>query len=153
MRSEGPAEDIAAIEALIARQFGSLNWAPGSSGDWATFAADFSAEASLYPSARPARPQAVSAFVERMKGLSETTLTTFQEQVTGTHIQVFGSIAVAVVACEMTENAVEVNRNVEMMLLVKDEGAWRIVSQAWDRADASRPVPDYLTRQASQHQS
>jgi Putative lumazine-binding len=70
-----------------------------------------------------------------------------------TQIQVFGSIAVAVVACEMTENAVEVSRNVEMMLLVKDEGAWRIVSQAWDRADAARALPDYLTRQPSQHQS
>jgi hypothetical protein len=142
MQSEGPAEEIAAIEALIARQFGSLNWAPGSFGDWTTFAADFSTEAVLYPSARPVRPQSVSAFVERMKRLSETTLTTFHERVLAAQIRVFGSIAVAIVACEMTENAVEVNRNVEMMLLVKDEGAWRIVSQAWDRVDPSRPIPE-----------
>jgi hypothetical protein len=146
MQSEGPAEDISAIEALIARQFGSLNWAPGSSGDWTTFAADFSTEAALYPSARPARPQSVSAFVERMKRLSETTLTTFHERVLATQIQVFGSVAVAIVACEMTENAVEVTRNVEMVLLVKDEGVWRVVSQAWDRETPFRPIPAYLTQ-------
>jgi surfactin synthase thioesterase subunit len=146
MQSEGPAEDIAAIEALIARQFGSLNWAPGSSGDWTTFEADFSPEAVLYPSARPAKPQSVSAFIERMKRLCETTLTTFHERVVGTRVQVFGSIAVAVVACEMAENAAKVSRNVEMMLLIKDEDVWRIVSQAWDRASSMRPIPDYLSR-------
>ena len=40
------------------------------------FAADFAPWASLYPSARPAHPQTVENFVERMKGLEETSLHT-----------------------------------------------------------------------------
>ena len=58
-------DDVRAIEALIARQFGSLTWAPGTPADWDAFAADFFPEASLYPAARPAKCQTVAAFVER----------------------------------------------------------------------------------------
>ena len=32
---------LRAIQAVIARQFRSLNWTPQTSGDWKTFAADF----------------------------------------------------------------------------------------------------------------
>jgi hypothetical protein len=45
---------------------------------------------------------------------------------------VFGNVAVAIAHCDMLENGTDVNRGVEMLLLVKDEGMWRIVSQAWD---------------------
>ena len=37
----------------------------------------------------------------------------------------------------MTENGTEVNRGVEMLLLIKNEGAWQSVSQAWDTESAS----------------
>jgi hypothetical protein len=33
---------------------------------------------------------------------------------------------------------------VEAFLLIKDDGAWRIVSQAWDMANESNPIPSYL---------
>jgi hypothetical protein len=59
-----------------------------------------------------------------------------------TQVHVFGSVAVAIAAAEMTENGAHVNRNVEM-LLVKSDGAWRIVCQAWDRA-GGKPIPDDL---------
>ncbi len=139
MRTDQHTDDVQAIEALVARLFASLNWAEDTSGDWTAFAADFFPEAPLYPSARPAKRQSVEDFVERMKGLAGTKLRSFHETVLGTEIRVFGNVAVAVAACEMTENGTEVNRGVEMLLLVKDEGRWRIVSQAWDSESPSTP--------------
>jgi hypothetical protein len=63
--------------------------------------------------------------------------------VLGTHVGVFGNVAVALAACENTENGSTVTRNVEALLLVKD-GTWKIAAQAWDKADAARPVPAEL---------
>jgi hypothetical protein len=63
-------DDEAAIRKLIARQFGSLNWLPGTSGDWAGFTADFLPGAPLYAAARPVKAQTAEAFVKRMKGLA-----------------------------------------------------------------------------------
>jgi hypothetical protein len=136
--------DIRAIEAVIARQFASLDWTPGTSGDWQAFASDFHPEASLYPAARPVRRQTVDAFIQRMKGMEGTKLHSFREAVLGTEIRVFGNVAIAIAACEMTENDAEVNRGVEMLLLVKDEGIWRIASQAWDTGGPSKPIPSHL---------
>lgn len=138
---DDPDHDVKAIEALISRQFGSLSWSAGNRGSWATFAADFFPGAALYPAARPAAVQTVAAFVERMKGLCGTSLHSFHETVLGSRIHVFGNIAVAVVAAEMTENDADANQNVEMLLLVKTEGTWRIVAQAWDRVSESNPLP------------
>ena len=134
-------DDFQAIQAIIARQFGSLNWALGRSADWEIFAADFLPGAVLYPAARPAKPQTVSAFLERMKTVASTTLWAFKETVLGTNIRVFGNVAIAAAACEMTENDANVNRGVEMLLLVKNEGKWQIASQAWDTESPLRPLP------------
>jgi hypothetical protein len=139
-------DDKRAIEAIIARQFGSLNWQPGTVIDWQAFAADFIPGAVLYPAARPAKSQTVEGFVERMKGLAAGELQSFSETVLGFDIRVFGNVAVAAAGCEMVENEKTVSRNVEMMLLIKSDGVWQIVSQAWDRASETRPVPaDLMT--------
>jgi Domain of unknown function (DUF4440) len=140
-------DDRRAIEAIIERQFASLGWSPGRSADWQAFAADFFPDASLYPAARPARRQTVEAFVERMKGLG-TKLRSFKETVLGTEIHIFGNVAVALAGCEITENEAEVSRGVEALLLVKDEGAWRIVSQAWDTEGDAKPIPQHLGNRA-----
>lgn len=142
-------DDVLAIKAMIARQFSSLSWTPGASADWQAFTADFLAGAALYPAARPAKSQTIDRFVERMKSLVGTTLRSFEETVLGSEVHVFGNVAVAVAACEMVENGAEVNRGVEMMLLVKDEGMWRIVSQAWDKESPSHPIPARLVTDAS----
>lgn len=126
------ADDIRAIEALISRQFASMTWNAGEAGDWETFSKDFHPDATLFPAARPARKQTVDAFVSRMAELAGTRLRSFTETVLDTKVHVFGNIAVAVAGCEITENDSEINRGVEMLLLVRSEGAWRIVSQAWD---------------------
>ena len=141
MQADEYGDDVQAIEAVIARQFASLNWSPGTSADWEGFAADFFPEASLYPAARPAKRQTVEAFIQRMKGLAGTKLRSFEEAVLGTEIHVFGNVAVAVAVCEMTENGAEVHRGVEMLLLIKNAGVWQIVSQAWDRESPSQPIP------------
>ena len=137
-------DDVRAIERLIARQFGSLTWTPETSANWGAFAADFFPEASLYPAARPAKRQTVEAFVERMKGLAGTKLRSFRETVLGTEVRVFGNVAVALAACEMTENDGQVSRGVEMLLLIKNKAAWRIVSQAWDTESSTKLIPKDL---------
>jgi hypothetical protein len=144
MEGLGHDDDRRAIEAVIERQFGSLNWSPGRSADWQAFTADFFPDASLYPAARPVRHQTVEGFIERMKGLAGTKLRTFEERVLGSEIHIFGNVAVALAGCEITENGAEVSRGVEAMLLVKDEGVWHIVSQAWDTESETKPIPEHL---------
>jgi ketosteroid isomerase-like protein len=137
-------DDVHAINQIISRQFASLSWAPGTSGDWQAFAADFVPDASLYPAARPAKRQNVWGFIERMKSVQESKLRSFHEAVLGTEVRVFGNIAVAIAGCEITENGTDVNRGVEMLLLIKNEGEWRIVSQAWDTETSSKQIPERL---------
>lgn len=143
---EAPADDIQAIRALIERQFGSLSWKRGSTGDWSTFQVDFFPDAVLYPAARPAKRQSVIEFIDRMRGLADTKLHSFDETVLGIDVQVFGSVAIAAAAGEMVENEATKTRAVEMLLLVKTEDAWKIVAQAWDTEQPDRPLPKKLTR-------
>ena len=144
MGADGYGDDVGAIRGLIARQFGSLGWAPGKLPDWQAFAADFDPDASLYPAARPVQRQSVQAFIARMQGLAATSLHSFEEAGLGSEIHVFGNVAVALAAAEMTENGAEVHRGVEALLLIKDAGVWRIVAQAWDRESNSKPIPPHL---------
>lgn len=147
MEPDAHDHDALEIRALIARQFASLNWSPGTTRNWQAFANDFLPGAVLYPAARPPKPQTVDAFVQRMKGLAATSLSSFREAVVGNPIvHVFGSIAVAVGVCEIIENNTVANRGVEMMLFVKSDGAWRIVAQAWDTENAMRAIPEELLR-------
>src|SRR5690349_6603497 len=133
-------QDRDAIRVLIDRQFESLSWNEGEVPDWASFTGDFLPEAALYAAARPARAQSVATFRDRMDKLVGTRLRSFDERIAGTTIRVFGNVAVAVVACETVENAKDVNRTVEMMLLVKDAGEWRIAAQAWDKETPTNPI-------------
>ena len=146
MASGNQAEDAKAIKALIARQFGSLCWKPGSLADWEAFAGDFLPGAALYPSARPAKAQTVPAFVERMRTLSGGALQTFHETMLGSEVHVFGNVAVAIAACENIENGKDVNKVVEMLLLVKEGAAWKIAAQAWDKVTPDNPLPANLGR-------
>jgi ketosteroid isomerase-like protein len=144
MNAQEHGEDVQAIEALITRQFASLDWTPGAPANWDAFAADFLPDAPLYPAARPAKAQSVQAFTERMKGIAGGKLRTFHESLAGVRVHVFGNVAVAVAVCEMTENEADVKRSVEMLLLVKTEGAWRIAAQAWDPETPEKPIPAEL---------
>jgi len=142
MNNQG--DDVRAIEAIINQQFESLNWTPDDPADWDTFAQDFNPIARLFPSARPAKHQTVDEFIKRMRALAQTSLRSFKQTPLGREILVFGNIAVALGACENLENGSKVTRNVEAFLLIKDEGDWRIVAQAWDVESDAKPIPPLL---------
>jgi hypothetical protein len=143
---EDKASDVQNVQALILRQFSSMTWSTGRGPDLHSFNDDFVAGASLYPSIRPLSVQSIAEFGERMSELAQTSLRSFHERVIGTKVHVFGNVAVAVVACENTENESNVQRNVEMILLVKDGRRWKIAAQAWDRQTADRQIPsDFLS--------
>ncbi len=133
--------DAEAVRQVVARQFARLSWNEDRSADWDGFSADFLPGATLFPAARPVAGRTVPEFVARMKHLSGTTLSSLEEEVRGLHVMVFGNVAVATVACAMTENASRIEETVEMMLLVKSEGRWRIAAQAWDKVSADNPIP------------
>lgn len=137
-------DDIRAIKALIGAHFRGLRWTPTQRADWATFAADFLPDASLFPAARPVRRQTLDAFIVRMNGLAQSTLRSFEETTLGMQILPFGNVAVVLSASEMVENGTQVNRDVSGFLLVKDEGKWHIAAHAWDHATQERPVPENL---------
>ena len=44
----------------------------------------------------------------------------------------------------LTENDADVHRGVEALVLIKNEGVWQIVSQAWDTESESNPNPVHL---------
>ena len=76
-----------------------------------------------------------------MKGLAAAKLRSFKEVSLGCNIRVFGSIAIAVAVCQITENETQVTRGIEMMLLVRTDSRWQIVSRAWDTEGESKPIP------------
>lgn len=137
-------DDTRAIEALIRRQFTSLQWEAGTDADWDGFMADFLPGAPLLPTKRPVQPCSTTAFVDRMKDLARGPLRALQERMRGCDIRVFGNVAVAMAVCELTENHADTSRNVEALLLVKTDGTWRIAAQAWDTESAQKVIPPYL---------
>ena len=147
---DGRAADLREIRDLIDSQFGSMSWSAGGGPDTTTFRDGFLPGAPLYPSARPVSVRSLDEFTKRMGELAQTMLTSFHERVIGTKVLVFGNVALAAVACENTENGGEVNRNVEMMLLVKSDGHWKICRAGLgqgneQRADTRRTTGGLLT--------
>jgi hypothetical protein len=127
------ADEKAAIEAVIQRQFESMSWNAETPPNLDAFRSDYLPDALLFPSSRPVVSQTVSTFIDRMRGMSQSTLLAFDERVIETNIQVAGNVAVAAVLCEQLENKCERNETAEMLLLVKSGGQWRIAAQAWDK--------------------
>jgi hypothetical protein len=144
-------EDIAAIRKLVSTQFRSLAWTREEDADWAAFARGFFPGATLFPAARPVKPQTVDQFVERMRRLrSEGKLVSFEETPLGCAVSVFGNVALALAACEMLENGSALTRDVSAIVLVRDRGTWRIVAQAWDVETESRKIPAVLAAHEAQ---
>jgi hypothetical protein len=138
-------DDVAAIRALIRTQFLSLAWTRTADAAWDAFGQGFFPGATLFPAARPVKPQTVEQFVARMQGLrAEGKLVSFEETPLGCAVSVFGNVAVAFAACEMLENGSTLTRDVSAIVLIRDGGAWRIVAQAWDIENESRRIPAEL---------
>jgi hypothetical protein len=142
-------EDVAAIKELVGAQFRSLAWTPDEDADWAAFAQGFFPGATLFPAARPVKPQTVDQFVERMRRLrSEGKLVSLEETPLGCTVSVGGNVAIAFAACEMLENGSTLTRDVSAIVLVRDSGTWRIVAQAWDVETESWKIPADLAGEA-----
>ena len=144
--SDTSVDDRAQIRALIERQFGSLSWSKSRRADWDGFAADFLPDAPLYPGSRPVTRTSVPEFINRMRGLSKTSLPELDERLLGDEIYVFGNVAVALAVCELDEGEGGMSRNVEAILLVKSEGAWRIAGQAWDTETEDQQIPSHMLK-------
>jgi glyoxylase I family protein len=143
--ADGEADAIRAIKELVNTQFRSLAWTPGADADWRLFADGFLPGAMLFPAARPVKPQSVEQFIDRMRRLrAEGKLASFEETPLGCAVRVFGNVAVVFAGCEMLENGSTVTRDVSAMVLVRDNGAWRIVAQAWDVENESQKIPSDL---------
>ena len=148
MPTEANVQDVCEIKAMVRRQFASLSWRADKPAAWQSFSDDFHPTASLYPASRPSQRQMVEGVLERMKALAASELTDFDEQALGILVHVFGNVAAVVASCKITENQTKVSRGVEMLLLIKDEGKWRIVSQAWDVESEAETIPAYLLHDA-----
>lgn len=113
--------EVSAIKQVMRKQFESLTWTGEKEADWKRFADTFLLEASLFPAARPVKPQTVDQFMDRMRRLrAEGKLRTFEETPLGCEVRVFGNAAVAFAACEMVENGSTVTRDVSATILVRD---------------------------------
>ena len=135
-------DDVAQITAIMRSHAASLTWTRERDGNWSGFAQTFLPGAELFPAARPLKPQTIDQFVERLKRLrADGTLATLEETPLGCVVRVFGSVATALIACEMLENRSTVTRDVCAAVLVRDAGAWRIAAMAWDIENGDREIP------------
>jgi hypothetical protein len=85
----GAMDDVLEIKALIKRQFASLSWPDGGTGNWQAFSNDFLDGAALYPATRPIHPQSVADFLTRMKSIAGKELRSLEEGLLGTNAIVF----------------------------------------------------------------
>ena len=139
-----PADDIAVIERLLMQHFEGMAWGTDRQADWDRFEADFLADARLFPAARPASGKSVDAFVDRMKGVAEAGLHTFEEHTRKVSVSCFGNVAVAMALSWMLENGEEENRDISAYLLVKTEGQWKIAAHAWHPLSEGEEPPETL---------
>ena len=135
-------QDLEAIRHLIARQFANVTWTEEREADWSAFAADFLADAPLFPASRPVEARSVPNFLTRMKALPSEGLASFEQSLGGTKIMLFGNVAVAFGVCENLENRSTAQREIEAFLLVKDGRVWRIAAHAWDMKRDGLSVPE-----------
>jgi ketosteroid isomerase-like protein len=142
MQYSEQALDIQAIKSVIDRQFASASWSAYKQPDWDGFTDVFHEDATLFSADQLTKAQTAQSFVTRLKDQSGTTRRTFQETALKTDVFVSGDIATAIVDCENIANGLEIHRTIEMLLLVKNAGGWKIISQAWDKARPVEPVQD-----------
>ena len=136
--------DETEIRKLIGAHFDGMKWTPTTEAEWGRFSRDFLPGAALIPAARPAQVKTLEQFIERMKGVAQGSLRSFEERTLGMQILSFGNVAVVLAASEMVENGAEMNHDVSGYLLVKSEGKWQIAAHALDGANDEKPVPDHL---------
>lgn len=138
-------EDEAAIRDLLADGFSAISWSADAPPDWQRFFAPYLPGALLFPSARPVTPTSAAPFQTRMsEQRASGAMVDFEEAMIAADIQVFGTIAVASASFRMRVNKGSASEGVNMYLLVKEGGAWKIAAVAWDSATPERSLPASL---------
>ncbi len=135
-------DDVKAIQALIADGFDAISWSPETPPDWGRFFGPYLPGAQMVPSARPPAFTDPDTFRARMTGQRDGgDMVDFEEEMLGCDVRVFGNIAVATAAFKARINKSGEGQGVNMYLLVKDEGTWKVASVAWDNASDTQPIP------------
>ena len=133
MTDKTHSQDESEIAAIVARMFDAISWSPGQAPDFGRFAEAILPEASLVPSARPAKPTDIVSFIDRMCQLhADGAMATFSERPLKTAVQVFGNIAVAIGGYEMRVDGGPPSRGANAFLFVRTEAGWKIAGLAWD---------------------
>jgi hypothetical protein len=126
-------QDAREIKAIIKRMFEAISWSPDKAPDLAAFRASVRDDAVLVPSARPANTTDISNFLIGMKTQRDNgNLVDFEETALGTHVRVFGNIAVAIGGYESTINKGKPGRGANVFMLVRGDRGWEIAAMAWD---------------------
>jgi hypothetical protein len=141
-------DDVQAIARLLENAFDAISWTPEKAPDWATFFAPYLDGANLVPSARPAVLTDPDTFRTRMDAQRDDgALSHLEEQSAGLFVKVFGSIAIAANAFRGQVNRSAEIGGVNMYLLVKTDGGWKIACVAWDNSSPDQPIPEeFLAR-------
>ena len=137
------------IRVLVRDHFDGMKWDDQQSPDWDRFRKDFFPGAILCGAARPAQLRSLDEFIERMETVARKNLKSFEEQTRSMKILKFGSIAVVLAMSELLEDGTDINRDVSGYLLVKSEGAWKIIAHTWDQESEDKPIPEVLRLQSA----
>jgi hypothetical protein len=126
-------EDACEIAAIVQRMFDAISWSPEQAPDFPAFRASVRDDAVLIPSARPAKTTDMTNFLIGMKTQRDNgNLVDFEETALGTHVRVFGNIAVAIGGYESMANKGKPGRGANVFLLVRGDKGWEIAAMAWD---------------------
>jgi hypothetical protein len=134
------AADESRIVDIINAMFDAISWSDSSQPDFQKFTAAVRSDAIVVPSARPAAPTDIAAFVKRMSELhSKGTMKSLEETGLKNRVKVFGNIAVAIGSFRAKIDG-SISRGANAFLFIREAGDWQIAAMAWDNESASTPL-------------
>jgi hypothetical protein len=143
--TEAYKKDEQILRQKVDELYAALGWQEGTAPDWARFRRDFREDAVLVPSARPAVPTTIDAFIKRMEGLrTNGTLKSMHETPLGYTFSIFGNTALVHSSYVTVINGGAPERGANAFLWIKNEGEWQIAAMGWDNETAEVPLPAAL---------
>lgn len=138
-------DDVKAINTVIDGLFEAISWTPDRPADWQALAQSFHDDAVMIPSARPIATVDVRTFSDRMQAQRDSgALTSFEERVLHNTVHVMGNAASVANVYEGVANGGAPFRGVNMLLLSKEDGRWKVVAMTWAQETDDAPLPAAL---------
>lgn len=138
-------KDEHVLRHMVDDLYAALCWTENTQPDWQKFKSCFRDDAVLVPSARPAVPTTIDAFVKRMEGLrANGTLKSMHETPLGYTFSIFGNTALVHSSYATVINGGAPSRGANAFLWVKNDGEWKVVGLAWDNESEQVPLPPAL---------